>query len=132
MVFPYLLIGRVFYESISILHYCINTHTHTHKRHPISVAFRLQGHKSFESKKNLGKCMSVLLCTKEQKRPAKSSSEQRRRGRVQRAFFFLFFSFWQFCEIGELAIDRPSTRGPGRVFFQGFCDVAKVAIIQKI
>jgi hypothetical protein len=25
--------------------------------------------------------------------------------------FFLFFSFWQFCEIGELAIDHPSTRG---------------------
>jgi len=60
--------------------------------------------------------MSVLLCTKEQKRAAKSSSEQRRRRRVQRPLFFLFFFFWQFCEIGELAIDHPSTRGPGFSF----------------
>ncbi len=71
--------------------YYIIVQTHTHTRDPRDPYF--QGHKIFESKKNLGQCMSVLLCTKEQKRPAKSSSEQRRRRRVQRALVFFFFSF---------------------------------------
>jgi hypothetical protein len=34
--------------------------------------------------------------------------------------FFLGFGFFQFC-------DSPLSQG----FFQGFCDVAKVAIIEK-
>ncbi len=107
-----------FFMSQSPYYIIVQTHTHTQKRDPISVAFRLQGHKSFESKKNLGKWVCLFSCAqtsrKDQQKALQNGDEDEG---YKGPFFFFFFLFWQFCEIGELAIDLSSIHKRGRVFF---------------
>ncbi len=107
-----------FFMSQSPYYIIVQTHTHTQKRPNFLLPLDSRDTSLLRARRTWAN-VCLFSCAQRSRKDQQKALQNRDgdEGYKGPFFFLFFFLFWQFFEIGELAIDRSSIHKRGRVFF---------------